>query len=173
MSKVPGKAYCGPTTVDVSAHRDLLFDIPKGATHRLRRERPGIDEVAKELAVQISAHAADAGITPKTYQEFLDSSEAIGKLRDARTVIDKLLEVVVESEAKFVHERENAISLMADSVRAMAKRSAGPGILAPFQKLLDYNSQAAEKAAKTRRRNAKAALESEGMEQSEQTTETA
>lgn len=170
MSKVPCTAYRGPLAVDVSAHADLLCDVPAGATHRLRRERPGIGEVIEELAVQIPEHGAAAGIATNTYDDFLQTTEAIDNLRSARTAVAKLLEVLNESEAKYVHDRENAISLMADAVRSTAKRSAGPSILAPFEALLRYNAQAAEKAAKTRRRNAKAALEATEAEQPTEST---
>lgn len=172
MSQVPAKAYCGPVTIDVSREGEILYDIPAGATHRLRRERPGIPDVLRELAIQIPAHGESAGIVPQTYKEILVATDAIDRLRAARTDVAKLLEVITESEAKFVHERENGLSLMADAVRATARRSADPSVLAPFEKLLEYNSQAAIKAVKTRRRNAKAALEAAAEAEAEETIET-
>lgn len=60
---------------------------------------------------------------------------------------EKVLEVLKESEALYEHERENTISQMADAVRSTAKRESNPGLLAPFEKLLRYNSQIADKAA--------------------------
>lgn len=166
-NKVPNEPYCGPVAIDVSQVADVLVDVPPGGVRYLRHERPGIEEVIHELEANFDAHASDAGIPPQVYKQFVATTHAITRLREARKPLSKLLEVMNESEAKLVHERENAISQMADSIRSTAKRAAGPSIRAPFEKLLAYNAQAAEKAAQTRRRNAKAEAEAAETESTE------
>jgi len=167
MSKVPHEPYSGPVVVDVSAVARLLVDIPPGAARYLRPERQGIEGVIDELESNFVAHGAAAGIPPSAFEHFIYTTKAIAALREARKPLAKLLEVVNESEAKLVHERENSVSQMADAVRSAAKRSAGDGIRAPFEKLLTYNAQVAAKAADTRRRNAKAEAEAAETEPSE------
>lgn len=154
MSNVPSEHYNGTLTVDLSHLRGILFDVARGAMRGLRREQPGMEEVVKELAVEVEARGTSAGITKDVYDRFLRSTDNLAKIRAVRGTIDKLSEVLKESEAMYEHERENAVSQMADAIRSTAKRESNPGIMAPFEKLLRYNSQLADKAAKARRKNA-------------------
>lgn len=153
MSNVPGEPYSGPLAFDLSYMRGLLFDIVISNTARLRREQPGVETVVQELDNSVAVHGAPAGVSGDVYARFLRFNDNLAKIRAVLGPLEKLLEVLKESEAKYEHERENTISQMADAVRSTAKRESNPGILAPFEKLLRYNSQVAAKAAKTRRKN--------------------
>jgi len=153
MSNVPGEPYSGPYTIDLNHLRGLLIDVAKGGISRLRREQPGISAVVEELNASYPKHGRAAGIPNEVYSRFLQYTDHITRIRLVRGTVEKLLEVLKESEATYEHERENTISQMADSVRSTAKRESNQGILAPFEKLLAYNSQIANKAAKTRRKN--------------------
>ena len=84
----------------------------------------------------------------------MDETANIEKLVTREQDLEKALEVVRESKAKRIHDRENTISQIVDAVKSTAQRTGSKEILAPFEKTLRYNSQIAEKAAQTRRKNA-------------------
>jgi hypothetical protein len=152
MSNTSNERYVGTFLIDLTHLSGLLYDIARGAMRGLRRERPGLVEVIAELATQFPAVGAAAGISPNAYARFAQATEHLAKIRAERGAVDKLAEVLKESEALYENERENAISQMADAVRSTAKREKNPGLSAPFEKLLRYNSQTADKAVKTRRK---------------------
>lgn len=126
---------------------------------RLRTEQGGIADVVTELAQSFPKHGDDAGISAKVYQAFVDDTALIEKLSAHESDLEKALEVVRETRAKKMHDRENTISQIVDAVKSTAQRTANTSILAPFEKTMQYNSQIAEKAAKTRKKNAESAGE--------------
>jgi hypothetical protein len=56
-----------------------------------------------------------------------------------------------------VHDRENDLSTIVQAVKKGAKDQGKPELLAPFENSIHYNSQAAEKAQSTKKKNAEAA----------------
>ena len=156
MSNVTGVPYAGPLDISLQDVKDHLIDLPKNATQRLRTEQDGMDAVIIELAKSVPIHGDDAGIPPKVYQEFVEDTAIIETFSTREEDLEKALEAVRESKAKKVHNRENKISQMVDAVKSTAHRTGNQGILGPFEKTIQYNSQIAEKAAKTRRKNAEA-----------------
>jgi hypothetical protein len=156
-------SYVGPTNVDLQAIAAILVDLVKGAMQGYRFEKSGIDDVLHELAQNVPTHGDKAAIAPAVYARVLECTDNITKIREARVVVDKLAEVLEESEAHYVHEREGHISILADGVRSSARRM-GDSIRAVFEKTLKYTSQIADKAAKTRRKNAEAGAEGDAAE---------
>lgn len=157
MPVVQGQPYTGPLTIDVTALGNTLIDLPPGGKQKLRTEKEGMDGVIQELASAVpSAAGAAAGVPMEAYKLFVETTDDIAKLRAARAIVDKLAEVLDETEAKKVHERENALGLIVDAVTSNARRKKEPSLLAPFDKTLAYNAQIADKAARTRRKNAEA-----------------
>jgi Tfp pilus assembly major pilin PilA len=156
MSNVMGVAYAGPLEISLQDVKDHLTDLPKNATQRLRAEQDGIADVITELTQSVAIHGDDAGIASKVYQSFVDDTAIIEKLSAHENVLEKALEVVRETKAKKMHDRENSISQMVDAAKSTAQRTGNKGILGPFENTLRYNSQIAEKAAQTRRKNADA-----------------
>lgn len=156
MSKELPQAYSGPVQVDLSALAGFLVDLPPGATQRLRREREGIQGVTDELASAMPKHGSAAGITTELYGRFTACNEDLAKLRAARVVVDKLAEVLRESEVHKEDTREGLLSMMCKAVKSAAQHD-NPAIVAPFERTLKYNAQTAEKAVRTRRKNAEGA----------------
>lgn len=161
MATVTGTAYSGPITIDLSDVEDDLIDLEPGARQRLRAEQEGIDGVVDELAKSVPVIGEKAGIAPKVYQRFSDRTELLKKLRSKKNELAKALEVVTETEAKTVHDRENDISIMVDAVKSTADRTGESELLAGFEKTIKYNAQIAEKAAQTRRKNEEAKKKAE------------
>ena len=157
MSSVVAKPYPGPLEFSLKDCEADLVDLAPGAMSHLRSEHEGLAEVFAELAVSMPAFGNEAGIPPKVHQRLLDSNDSIDKLAGHEAVLAKALEVVRESRAKKVHERENDIASIVDAVKSRARRGADKALLNAFEKTIKYNAQIAEKAAKTRRKNAEAA----------------
>ena len=157
MSSIVAKPYPGPFEFSIANCQDDLVDLAPGEMSHLRSEQDGLDEVFVELAQSIPALGEDGGNLPKVHLRLLQANVSIDKLAAHEVILAKALEVVRESKAKKVHERENDIATVADTVKWTVRRGGDPGLLAAFEKTIKYNAQIAEKAAKTRRKNAEAA----------------
>ncbi len=145
--------YTGPVKVDATAVASLLVDLPKGGKKGLRTAGPGLDQVINELATSVPASGAAAGISTAIYQAFLVSNTRIDQLAPLEQAASKLAEVLSETLALLQDTREQQLGQMADFVRSTAKRTRNDGIKAPFQKMLAYKGQAAEKGVLTREKN--------------------
>lgn len=154
MSKqVPAQPYTGPFSADVTHLNGKLVDLPPGGTQLLRAEREGIAEVSTELANVDPSLVVAAGVPQEAMQHFTARTSLLEDIRAQRAVVDKIAEVLRETEAKVEHERENDISMIAESVKTMARLKGDPSLLATYEKTLKYASQSAQKAVKTRRKN--------------------
>jgi hypothetical protein len=162
MPTVTGKPYAGPFHISLDDVKDELIDLPDGAMKGLRAEQDGMAGVVAELANSMPAYGDEAGISPKVYARFVDSTDKLHKLRKHEMELAKALEVVRETRAKKEHDRENDISMIVDSVKSTAQRTGDKPLTAAFEKTLTYNAQIAEKAARTRRKNAAAKAEPKG-----------
>jgi hypothetical protein len=164
MPEVQGQPYTGPFVADLTVLAPKLIDLPPGGKANLRTEKEGMDDVVTELNVAVpSAAGAAAGVPMDAYKVFVETTEDIAKIRAARAVVNKMAEVLEETEALKVHERENAVGLMVDAVTSSARRKRDRSLLAPFEKTIAYNGQTANKAAKTRKRNAEAKKAAKGQ----------
>jgi hypothetical protein len=145
--------YTGPQTIDLTEIVPLLVDLAPGALRGLRREQPGMALVVSELAAGVPVLGAKAGVSSDVYENFKKTHELILKIRAARLLVDKLAEVLLESEGYYEDQRESDITLIATAVRTSARRR-DESIRAAFEKTLTYNAQVAVKGVKTRRKNA-------------------
>jgi len=154
MAIIDGPKYMGPLTVDLSNVKDDLVDLAPGAMQGARAEQPGIDKVIAELAQAIPAHGDAAGIPPQVYQRFVKRTDLLARLRTHENTLEKLLEVCRETRSKTANDREDDISIMARAAQDTARRAKDPGLAAPFQETIKYNTQIADKAVQTRQKNA-------------------
>jgi hypothetical protein len=145
--------YIGPLNPDLLPIASILVDLTPDQNRSMRSEQEGIDQVIEELKQNVVSVLGKATIPTDVYAHFSACTDNLTKIREARLVIDKLAEVLKESEAYYEHEREADISMIAAAVRSAA-RLKDSSIRALFEKTLKYNGQIAEKAAKTRRKNA-------------------
>lgn len=148
--------YIGTTVVDLTPLGSILVDIIPGGMRYLRREQEGIDGVIGELSTSAPLLVGPVQLSPEVYTQFQTLNTNLGHIRAARVLIDKLAEVLVESEAKYEHDREAVIGKIADAVKSAARRT-DRSLLGPFEKTLAYNNQVAMRAVKTRRKNAELA----------------
>lgn len=159
MATIDGPKYTGSLTVDLASVQDKLIDLAPGAMKGIRAEQEGIDDVKKELAESMPGHADAADIPPQAYQRFLERTALLSQLREKERELLKLVEIVQETRAKTENDREDDISVIAKAAQKAAERKKDPGVAAPFEATIRYNSQIAEKALNTRRKNAEAKAE--------------
>ena len=156
MATVDGPKYKGALTIDLSNVKDDLVDLPPGAMRGIRAEQEGIDKVTAELAQSMPAHGDAADIPPQVYQRVLTRTALLTHLRVHEIALEKALEVCRETRAKTENDREDDISVIAQAAQKAADRQKDPGLAAPFEETIRYNSQIADKGAQTRKKNAEA-----------------
>lgn len=145
--------YKGSTIADVSTLAPTLVDIEDNKRQGFKREKPEFDKVEKELAVSMPAVGDQAGIHPSIYQGFLDKTKAINDIRAAKAIVDKLAEVLEDSEIYYEDGREGDIIRICEAVESANQHGQTQGLLAYFSKTLAYRSQYGEKAAAARKKN--------------------
>jgi hypothetical protein len=146
--------YAGPLKFDVTPVATILYDLPPGALRGMRREQAGMSDVSAELSDAMPTLGTAAGVPEDAYKRFLESGDKVEQVRRYRLALEKIAEVLAESEALYENQREHALSQIVDAVKSTAKRNKNEGIRAPFEKSIRYTQQAAEKAVKTRKKNA-------------------
>lgn len=159
MATVNGTKYAGPLVVDVSPVKDDLVDLAQGEMRGMRAEQEGLDEVLTELSTAVPAHGDDLNVPPQAYKRVLDRTALLATLRAKEIDLEKLLEVVRETRAKTENDREDDIALIAQAAQKAADKKKDQSLAAPFAKTIKYNSQIADKAAHTRKKNEEAKAE--------------
>jgi hypothetical protein len=164
MATVQGAEYSGPTIIDLSNVKSVLVDLAAGAMKGMRTEQEGLPLVLKELGESTAKQRQVANIPEHVYQRIIDATVTVKDLRDHVATLTKALEVCKETLVKKVNDREDDLGMVAKAAKETAEKMRAPAIAAPFEQTIKYNGQIAEKAVKTRRKNAeaKAAAEQQG-----------
>lgn len=144
--------YQGDLVVDLQPLKGVLLDAVHGATRGLRREKPGIEKALSEIKQNIPAHAEILGVTPNICEHAAALTERIALIRKMRVQIDKLAEVLAETEAFTEDELEGDIGLIVNAVRRASIRK-DPTIVALFEETIRYHGQHALRAHKSRLKN--------------------
>jgi len=156
MATVDGPKYAGPFSIDFSDVKDDLVDLPPGAMKGIRAEQDGIDAVVAELAKAAPESFDAADVPPQAYQRFVKRTAGLVRLRQLEIELAKAQEVIRETRAKMENDREDDVSVIAQAAQKAADKKKNAGIAAPFEQTIRYNSQTADKAAATRKKNAEA-----------------
>ena len=155
MSTGPKAPYNGTLTIDVTALKNDLVDLPAGGTQGLKYEKHGFDEVIVELEKAKTGALANAGIALDIVTRIEDRTAKLAEVRKKKAEAEKLAEVLRETEAELEHAREGDIALVAKGAQTAAQH-VDPNLAAHFEKTSKYYSQIGDKAAATRRKNAQA-----------------
>jgi hypothetical protein len=155
MSIGPKAAYNGSLTIDVSALKEDLVDLPPGGTQGLKHEKPGFDAVIVELQNAKTGALSKAGIALDIVTRIEARTVKLNEIRKKKAEAEKLAEVLRETEAELENAREGDVALVAKGVQTAAQH-VDPNLAAHFETTSKYYSQIAEKAAATRRKNAEA-----------------
>lgn len=152
MALIQGPAYTGPLTIDLTDIKDVLVDLPPGALQGVRYDQPGITEVLVELNHALPQYGDAAEVHGAFHARIAQASSHIDKLTQYEITLQKQLEVVRETRAQLINNREYDISAVAAKVTESATRQKKPELMAYFEKTLHYRSQAAFKALATRKK---------------------
>ena len=125
-SQVHAQPYTGTLVIDVTKLAKILIDLPPNGLTNLRVAKAGIEAVVDELASHVASDGAAAGIPLDVYDHFVTCSTNIAQIRSVRAAVAKLAEVLVESEAKYAHERENDIGIIVDTAQSTALAQGHP-----------------------------------------------
>lgn len=155
MALIQAPAYTGPLSTDLGDVKDVLVDVPPGGLQGFRNEQPGIDAVLVELAHVLPQYGDAAEVHGAFHTRIQQASTNIDKLKTYELILEKQLEVVQETKAQLINNREYDIGSVAAKVAESATRQKKPELLALFEKTLHYRSQAARKGTVTRKKNAK------------------
>lgn len=155
MALIQGPAYTGALSIDLTDVKDVLVDLPPGALHGVRYDQPGIAEVLAELNHALPHYGDAAEVHGAFHSRIAQASASIDKLTQYEITLQKQLEVVQETRAQLINNREYDISAVAAKVTESATRQKKPELKAYFEKTLHYRSQPGLKALATRRKNAK------------------
>lgn len=154
MAHIEGPKYPGPYVIDLTPLKDHLVDLAPNAMQGARGVQPNIEGVLEELATAIPQYANDLEIHPDIYPRIVAASAAIPDLTIQVKQLEKALEVAKESLVRLVNNREEDISDIAARAADKGTRGKKSELLVHFEKSIKYRSQIAEKAAKTRKKNA-------------------
>jgi hypothetical protein len=106
------------------------------------------------------------GIAADTHTRINTLTDQLTLVRAARADIDKLAEVLEETEIYLEDERETQFGTLVEAVRKAARRK-DPAVLASFKETIRYHGQIGVRANKTRRKNAAAVAEAEAEAEAE------
>jgi hypothetical protein len=148
--------YKGILNPDISHLDGIVVDLGHGTMRGLRRQKAGILKVLGEIQQGIPVHAVTLGVAPDIHDRISALTDKIEKVREARVIIDKLAEVLEETEAYLEDEREGEIGLVVNAVRGAGRRK-DPSVLTSFEETRRYHGQISARAYKTRRKNAEQA----------------
>lgn len=156
MSNDSHTPYQGPAIINIQDIAGSLVDLPPKATQSLTREKEDLEQLKSEWATVQPSPLGTEFISAPLYQRFLDRSALLEKIRQKRAEVDKMAEVLRETEALVEDAREGDIAIVAKGVKASIQHH-GPALEAAFEHTLKYYAQTANKGYATRRKNAEAA----------------
>lgn len=144
--------FNGDLDTDLQPLKDILIDAASGATRGLRRQKSGIEKALHEINENIPGSADLLGVAPSIGDRINELTEKLALIRQARARIDKLAEVLAETEAFVEDERENEIGHIVSSARRAAIRK-DAAVVILFEETIRYHGQIAARSHKTRRKN--------------------
>jgi DNA polymerase III psi subunit len=130
--------------------------LARGALRGLLREQDGLDDVLREIAANQTTCGARAGVLAEDVRLIQLATERLAQVRKYLSTVRKLLMILESTEAYLDNERHQMINIIATSVDRRAKKTSNRDLFARYALTRAYRSANANKAAKTRRRNAAA-----------------
>ncbi len=146
--------YEGPHTLNLTPLQGRLKDLD--TCRGLRPDQEGFGHVKLMLAQVVPVDGAAAGVPQDVYDHFVMCNDTVDMIDQQLAIARRQLEVLEESRAFYVDARNNDLGLIVDAIRSRAQRRKDPSLLLPFGTLIEYHGQTAEKAVRTRRKNAEA-----------------
>ncbi len=120
----------GDPVIDCSPIAKRLEDLPEGATRGMQTAREGLAAVIAEILANQEEWGEKAGITPADFAEFQDDNDFIAQIDVYLPAALKLVEMLVETRAKYEDRRQRFIHAAATHIERRAKtRADGESLL--------------------------------------------
>ena len=144
-------------SIDLSALKPFLVDLPAGATKGMRHQQDGFDEAVHEIVVNQPTFGDRAGITATDFAKFQALNSQYSLIAADLPTVSKAHDVLVESLAYVDNLRNRLASTFATSAEAHAAAEGGiPRFSRRTERPSPTDSASADKAVKTREKNEEA-----------------
>lgn len=157
MSERPKEPDLRALVIDARPLAGILIDVEPGSTQGLRRARPGIERVLKEIIDNQADIGPTIGILQSQVDELKDLTAKMALIDTYLPTVEKLGEMMRETKAIFDNRRHEIISAVAKQVDTQAHAQKNPQIRALYAATREYRSEPAKKSVKTRQQKAAAA----------------
>ena len=143
--------------IDIAPYKAFLVDLAPGATRGMRTEKEGWDGARAEIVNNQAKYGDRAGITATDFKRFVALDEQHEQVSDQLPRVQKAVEVLRESLSHIDNQRHKLATQFASSAESHADAEGGdPTLLTAYEKTIAYRSVIADKAVKTRQKNAEA-----------------
>jgi hypothetical protein len=142
----------GDLVIDASSLKEDLRTVPPGDLAGIRTEQDGYDDVQAEMVSNQEDFGEMAGIPDSDITELVALTEKINRIRGYRRALDRLAQIMADSERFHDNRRHQIISSSASAVDKRSRREGYRMLLKKYEKTRAYRSAAAEKAVRTRQR---------------------
>lgn len=139
--------------IDARPLSDFLIDAAPGQLVGIRRAQPGFDAVVREIYENQATYGEKAGILPSEIDELRLLTDRLALLRQHLPKAQKLVEMMLETEALLDNRCQEIVRNIAKSVDVRATALKDEVLYAKYELTRKYRSAAAQKAVKTRKKN--------------------
>lgn len=149
---------------DATPLKDILVDADAGTMRGLKRAQAGFDRVLQEITDNQKNVGPMVGVLQSQVDELNELTEKIALVDVYLPAAQKLVEMMLETQAVLDHRRHEIISAVAKVVDTQSAALKNEQLRAHYQQTREYRSAIAKKAVKTRKKNAAAASQTERAE---------
>lgn len=146
----------GDLLIDARPMGDFLLDAPPGTLIGIRRAQDGFDDVVDEIVTHQPTFGEQAGILQSEVDELCLLKGRIALISQFRPALEKLLEMMNETEAVLDNRCQEIVRNVAKTVDARVATTKDDSLFAHYELTRKYRSAPAKKAVKTRRKKAAA-----------------
>lgn len=143
--------------IDARALAGILVDAEPGTMRGLKRAQAGFDRVLKEITDNQANVGPEVGVLQSQVDELNQLTEKIALIDVYLPAAQKLVEMMLETQAIYDHRRHEIISAVAKVVDTQSVALKRDEYRAHYAETRDYRSAIAKKGVKTRQKNAAAA----------------
>lgn len=169
MSEEAKKSERDRFVIDAREVAPFVRDLPEGKMRGLKRAQEGFALVLKEIVDAQAKFGEKAGVMPRDVEELRLLTQRIEIIRKHLPQVQKLLELLVETELVMDDRRQQIVRVIAKTIDNAATLAKGGELLAVYENTRRYRSAAAKKGVKTRQKRAalRAEKEAKAAEQKE------
>lgn len=123
----------------------------------MRQEQWGWEEAEHEIVTNQPKYGDRAGITATDFARFVALNDQYDQIEAQIPLLEKAEEILLESLAHIDNQRHKLLTQFAGSAESHASAEGGdPTLLTAYEKTIAYRAVVADKAVKTRQKNAEA-----------------